>query len=169
MSNGPDATGLAAFLATLKRELLAFNQFHSLLKAEQDTLVSGNVDSLVNLAQQKNEKVIELTQLAEQRNRFLTDHAGSTNQIGMEAWLDSFDPGDKQGAGKLWRELLELARQAKELNQHNGQLIHTRLASNQQALAVLLSANASSSSLYGKDGQAYATPPTGSGRPLGKA
>lgn len=166
---GPDSAGLAAFLTALKRELLAFNQFHSLLQAEQDALVSGSVDSLVSLAQQKNEKVIELTQLAEQRNRFLTERAGSTNQIGMEAWLDSFDPADKQGAGKLWRELLDLARNAKELNQHNGQLIHTRLANNQQALAVLLSANTSSSNLYGKDGQAYATPPTGTGRPLGKA
>lgn len=166
---GPDSAGLAAFLSALKRELLAFSQFHSLLQAEQNALIDGKVDSLVSLAQQKNEKVIELTQLAEQRNRFLTERAGSTNQIGMEAWLDSFDPADKQGAGKLWRELLELARNAKELNQHNGQLIHTRLANNQQALAVLLSANTSSSNLYGKDGQAYASPPTGTGRPLGKA
>ena len=140
-----------------------------MLQAEQSALIDGKVDNLVSLAQQKNEKVIELTQLAEQRNRFLTERAGSTNQIGMEAWLDSFDPTDKQGAGKLWRELLDLARNAKELNQHNGQLIHTRLANNQQALAVLLSANTSSSNLYGKDGQAYAMPPTGTGRPLGKA
>lgn len=156
-------------MSALKRELLAFGQFHSLLQAEQDALVSGNTDSLISLAQQKNEKVIELTQLAEQRNQFLTERAGSTNQIGMEAWLDSFDPADKQGAGKIWRELIELARNAKSLNQHNGQLIHTRLANNQQALAVLMSANAASSNLYGKDGQAYATPPSGSGRPLGKA
>ncbi|MDP1683179.1 MAG: flagellar protein FlgN [Burkholderiales bacterium] len=169
MAQGPDSGGLEAFLSALKRELLAFRQFHSLLQAEQDALVSGNTDSLIALAQQKNEKVIELTQLAEQRNRFLTDRVGSTNQIGMEAWLDSFDPADKQGVGKWWRELIELARNAKTLNQHNGQLIHTRLASNQQALAVLMSANATTSNLYGKDGQAYATPPTGSGRPLGKA
>ena len=167
--SGPDSAGLAAFLTALKRELLAFSQFHSLLQAEQNALIDGKVDSLLTLAQQKNQKVIELTQLAEQRNHFLTERAGSTNQVGMEAWLDSFDPADKQGAGKLWRELLELARNAKELNQHNGQLIHTRLANNQQALAVLLSANTSSSNLYGKDGQAYASPPTGTGRPLGKA
>lgn len=169
MAQGPNSGGLEAFLAVLKRELLAFRQFHALLQAEQDALISGNTDSLIALAQQKNEKAIELAQLAEQRNRLLTDRAGSTKQIGMEAWLDGFDPGDKQGAGKLWRELIELARNAKALNQHNGQLIHTRLARNQQALAVLMSANATTSNLYGKDGQAYATPPSGSGRPLGKA
>ena len=164
-----DAGGLDAFIAALKRELQAFQQFHSLLQAEQDGLISGHSDNLISLAQQKNEKVIELTQLAAQRNRFLTDRAGSTNQIGMEAWLDSFDPADKRGAGKLWRELIELARNAKTLNQHNGQLIHTRLANNQQALSILMSANTTTSNLYGKDGQAYATPPTGSRRPLGKA
>lgn len=169
MAQGPDSAGLEAFLSALKRELLAFRQFHALLQTEQDALVSGNTDVLISLAQQKNEKVIELTQLAEQRNRFLTDRAGSTNQIGMEVWLDSFDPADRQGAGKLWRELIELARNAKTLNQQNGQLIHTRLANNQQALAVLMSAHSTSSNLYGKDGQAYAAPLTGGGRPLGKA
>lgn len=169
MSPGPDPRGLEAFLSVLKRELEAFHQFHSLLQAEQDALISSHTDSLIALAQKKNEKVVLLSQLAEQRNQFLTQQAGSTNQVGMEAWLDSFDPADKHGAGKLWRELIELARNAKALNQHNGQLIHNRLASNQQALAVLMSANTSTSNLYGKDGQAYATPPTGGGRPLGKA
>ena len=169
MAPGYPSGSREAFISALKHELLAFQQFHSLLKTEQDALVTGDTDSLVNLAQQKNQKVTELTQLADQRNTYLTQHAGSTQKIGMEAWLDSFDPTDPQGAGKIWRELIEHARNAKILNQLNGQLIHTRLANNQQALAVLLSANVTSSNLYGKDGQAYATPPTGSGRPLGKA
>ncbi len=169
MTPEPNSDGFEAFLSVLKRELESFRLFHALLQAEQDAVVSGNTESLILLARQKNQKCIALTQLAEQRNQFLAGRAGSTQQVGMEAWLDSVDPAGKQGAGKLWRELIELARNAKTLNQHNGQLIHNRLASNQQALAVLMSANASTNNLYGKDGQAYATPPTGSGRPLGKA
>ena len=169
MAHPPDSLGLEAFLSALKRELLAFRQFHSLLQTEQDALVRGNADILLPLAQQKNTQVIELTQLAELRNQFLTERAGSTNQIGMEAWLDSFDSADRSGAGKLWRELIEVARDAKALNQLNGQLIHTQLSSNHQALSVLMSANTSMTKLYGKNGQAYATSPVGSGRPLGKA
>lgn len=169
MAPGSASGNHDAFVSALQHELLAFQQFHSLLQTEQDALVTGNTDSLIGLAQQKNQKVIELTQLADQRNTYLTPRAGSTQQIGMEAWLASFDPADQQGAGKIWRELIELARTAKMLNQLNGQLIQTRLANNQQALAVLLSANVTSSNLYGKDGQAYATPPTAGGRPLGKA
>lgn len=169
MSLELDSAKLNAFLVSLKRELEAFREFHQILSTEHAALVDGNADELTRLAQRKNERVIELTQLAEARNRYLTESAGSTNQIGMEAWLDVYDPADKYRAGKLWQDLIDLARTAKDLNQSNGQLIHSRLAHNQDALNVLLGANAGTSHLYGADGQAYTAKPTGSGRPLGKA
>ena len=169
MSQELDSAKLNAFLLSLKREFEAFRQFHQILSTEHEALLNGDADELINLAQRKNERVIELTQLAEARNQFLTESVGSTNQIGMEIWLDSYDPADKNRAGKLWQDLIDLARTAKELNQSNGQLIHTRLAHNQEALNVLLGANAGTSNLYGADGQAYMAKPTGSGRPLGKA
>lgn len=169
MSQELDSGKLNAFLSSLKREFEAFRQFHQILSAEHAALVDGDAEELTSLAQRKNERVIELTQLAEARNRYLTESTGSTNQIGMEAWLDIYDPVDKYRAGNLWQELIDLARTAKELNQSNGQLIHTRLAHNQEALNVLLGANTGTSKLYGADGQAYMAKPTGSGRPLGKA
>jgi flagella synthesis protein FlgN len=169
LSQELDAGKRHTFLISLKREFEAFRQFHRILSAEHTALISGDADELMALAQRKNECVIELTQLAEARNRYLTETVGSTNQIGMDAWLDLYDPADKNRAGQLWRELIGLARTAKELNQTNGQLIHTRLAHNQQALAVLLGVHAGTSNLYGADGQAYMAKPTSSGKPLGKA
>lgn len=169
MSLALDPGKLNAFLAGLKRELEAFREFHQVLSAEHQALLGGEADALVALAQRKNQRVIELAQLAEARNRYLTALAGSTNQIGMDAWLDSYDPTDRHRAGQLWRELIDLARSTKDLNQSNGQLIHTQLAHNQQALSVLLGANAGTSHLYGADGQAYSAKPPSSGRPLGKA
>lgn len=169
MSQELDSGKLNAFLFGLKRELEAFRQFHQILGVEQAALVSGDAEQLMLLAQRKNERVVELTQLAEARNRYLTETAGSTNQIGMQAWLDSYDPADQHHAGRLWRALIDLAHTAKNLNQSNGQLIHTQLAHNQQALSVLLGANAGTSNLYGADGQAYTAKPVGGGRPLGKA
>ncbi len=169
MSQEPDSAKLNAFLLSLKREFEAFRQFRQILSMEHEALLNGDADELLGLAQRKNERVIELTQLAEARNQFLTESVGSTNQIGMEIWLDSHDPADKNRARKLWQDLIDLARTAKDLNQSNGQLIHTRLAHNQEALNVLLGANAGTSNLYGADGQAYMAKPTGSGRPLGKA
>ena len=169
MSQELDSGKLNAFLLSLKHELEAFRQFHQILSAEHAALINGDADKLTTLAQRKNERVIELTQLAAARNHYLTESAGSTNQIGMEVWLDTYDPADKFRAGKLWQDLIDLAHTAKDLNQSNGQLIHTRLAHNQKALNVLLGANAGTSNLYGADGQAYAAKPVGSGRPLGKA
>ena len=169
MAQEPDSGSLNAFLLNLKRELEAFREFHQVLATEQAALVNGDAEGLMALAQRKNEQALGLTQLADTRNRYLTGTVGSTNQIGMEAWLDIYDPADKRGASKLWRELIDLARAARELNQLNGQLIHTRLARNQQALAVLLGANATTSNLYGADGQSYSTAPVATGRPLGKA
>jgi len=169
LSQELDPSKLNFFLSDLKRELAAFREFHQILSAEHKSLLDGEADALVGLAQRKNERVIELAQLAEARNRYLTAMVGSTNQLGMEAWLDSHDPADKHRAGQLWRELIDLARVTKELNQSNGQLIHTQLAHNQQALNVLLGANAGTTNLYGADGQAYMSKPPSSGRPLGKA
>ena len=169
MAQEPDAGSLNAFLSNLKRELEAFREFHQILATEQAALVNADAESLMVLAQRKNEQVLGLTQLADTRNRYLSAMVGSTNQMGMEAWLDIYDPVDKHGTSKLWRALIDLARTARELNQLNGQLIHTRLAHNQQALAVLLGANATTSNLYGADGQSYSTAPVATGRPLGKA
>ena len=169
MSQELDSAKLNAFLLSFKREFEAFREFHQILSTEHEALLNGDADELLSLAQRKNKRVIELTQLAEARNQFLTESVGSTNQIGMEIWLDSYDPADKNRARKLWQDLIDLARTAKDLNQSNGQLIHTRLAHNQEALNVLLGANAGTSNLYGADGQAYMAKPTGSGRPLGKA
>jgi flagellar biosynthesis/type III secretory pathway chaperone len=56
-----------------------------------------------------------------------------------------------------------MAEKARALNQTNGKLIATRLASNQQALATLMAA-ANQAALYGPDGQAR---PLGGGRSLG--
>ncbi len=165
-----DSARFNAFLASLKREFEAFRQFHQILSAEHAALVRGDADELLVLAQRKNERVLELTHLAEARDRYRAELAGNTNQLGITAWLEAYDPTDQHHAGKLWRDLIELARTAKELNQSNGQLIHTRLAHNQQALTVLLGANAGTSNLYGADGQAYMSKPTSSGgKPLGKA
>lgn len=169
MAVSPELAQVQTFVADLKRELEVFQQFHQILLGEQDALIHGQADSLLALAQSKNERVIALTELAGKRNQFLSARAGSTNQIGMEAWLDLNDPRDLSGAGKLWRALIDLAKRAQDLNQNNGYLIHTQLANNQQALAILLGANATSSSLYGADGQAYANTEIPTGRPLGKA
>ncbi|MBU1689473.1 MAG: flagellar protein FlgN [Gammaproteobacteria bacterium] len=147
----------------LEAELRAFQDFIQVLQTEQDALVQGNVDPLLELARIKSEKVVLLSQLAESRTRFLSAKGYSQEQGGMMKWLQQRDGGNPQIA-ELWQQLLALAENAQQLNQINGSMIDTRLRNNQQALSILQAA-AKQSALYGPDGQTQAL---GLGRPIGK-
>lgn len=137
--------------------------FLALLEREQQALIAGDVDSLMPLAAEKSEIFGRLAGLGDARNQALTAESLSPDRQGMEAWLARHP--SLAGARQAWQDLLALAAQARELNRVNGNLIVTRLASNQQALSTLLAA-ANQAALYGPDGQAR---PVGSGRSLGSA
>ncbi|HUW50894.1 MAG TPA: flagellar protein FlgN [Sulfuricella sp.] len=149
------------FAKSLDAELRAFLDFIQVLQTEQEALIQGNVDFLVELAQVKSEKVILLSQYAMSRSRFLGTQGCAPEQGGMGKWLRQHD---NPQITEIWRQLLEHAETAQQLNQINGVMIETKLRNNQQALAVLQSA-ANKSALYGPDGQTHAP---GMGRPLGK-
>jgi flagella synthesis protein FlgN len=152
------------FIANLLVESRTFDEFVELLKTEQETLQSGDVDRLVSLAQLKTDKVITLAKLEDQRNRKLTAAGVKPDQRGMDTWLKQHT-ADFPEAEKIWAELLSKARHAQELNKANGIMIEQKLRHNQQALAILQAA-ANHASTYGPDGQTLAG--KRSGRPLGK-
>ena len=91
---------------------------------------------------------------------------GMTDQLGLDAWQEKYDPQGRSDALHAWLALLDLARSAKRLNEQNGALINLNLQHNQQALAILHGAATQTTNLYGPDGHAYSSAP---GRPLGKA
>lgn len=147
----------------LEAELRAYQDFIQVLQTEQDALVQGNIDPLLELARIKSGKVVVLSQLAESRARFLGAQGCAQEQDGMTRWLQQHDNKNPQIA-ELWRQLLTLAENAQQLNQINGGMIDTRLRNNQQALAILQAA-ANQGALYGPDGQTQAP---GLGRTIGK-
>ncbi len=163
MTVNPAIASPSDLVKNLEAELRAFQDFIQVLQTEQDALVQGNVDPLLELARIKSEKVVLLSQLAESRVRFLSAHGYSQEHGGMTKWLQQRDGGNPQIA-ELWQQLLTLAENAQQLNQINGSMIDTRLRNNQQALAILQVA-AKQSALYGPDGQ---TQSLGLGRPIGK-
>ena len=163
MSANPPIASPSDLAKNLEAELRAFQDFIQVLQTEQDALVQGNIDSLLELARIKSEKVVLLSQLAESRTRFLSAQGYSQENGGMAKWLQQRDGGNPQ-ITELWQQLLALAENARQLNQINGSMIDTRLRNNQQALAILQAA-AKQSTLYGPDGQ---TQSLGLGRPIGK-
>jgi flagella synthesis protein FlgN len=125
----------------LRAEHDALQSFLEVLENEQRTLLSGQTETLIDLADQKTRLVEQLTRLAEQRRK-LQPAPGVT-------------PADQEdGASRqLWTAIRQMAARAEQLNHTNGELIQIKLRHNQQALTVLHNA-AQSATLYGPDGQA---------------
>lgn len=166
MSEGSGVHSPESFVVGLRAEFEAFRIFHQLLESEQAALTGGDIDALVGIAQRKATQVSLLGQMAESRNRYLKNATGMTDQLGLDAWQEKYDPQGRSGVVRAWQGLLDLARSAKGLNEQNGALINLNLQHNQQALAVLRGAASQTTNLYGPDGHAYSP---GLGRPLGKA
>jgi len=147
---GP-AVSAAVFVAGLQDEQAALVAFTGLLQAEQDALVQGDADRLAELASAKADKIELLSYLGEQRSRHLAAQNLNDNADGMLAWLKR-NSGFGAAVGKLWRELLEQAKVAQQLNATNGLLIQSKLQQNRLKLAVLQT-SAASGGVYRSDGQ----------------
>ncbi|NDU91679.1 MAG: flagellar protein FlgN [Ferrovum sp.] len=136
---GPLPSTLPDWEAILSEEYQALQSFVTLLQTEQSTLLAGQTESLIALADNKTRMVETLTGLAGQRRK-----------------LQSASPGtDFEKNGRLrqiWHDIRQLAETAEQLNRTNGELIQVKLRHNQQALTVLHNA-ANCANLYGPDGQ----------------
>lgn len=150
------ASASSAFLQTLEAEVAAVQGFVTLLEREQQMLVKGEVDDLIDLVAQKNAIAAELAGLAARRKQLLAADGLANDRAGVVAWLEAQPPEER--AGTVWSSLLTVAREARELNRANGELIQVRMQNNAQALEILLSSN-TAAGLYGPDGQS--TPASG--------
>lgn len=144
----------------LGEEVARLRDFLVLLEREQQALMTGDIEQLLPLANEKTTHFTELGRLGELRAQALAAAGCTHDRPGMTRWLAQ---QSDTTAEHNWQALLALAEKASHLNRTNGQLISSRLASNQQALATLMAA-ADQAALYGPDGQSHAP---GSGRSLG--
>lgn len=138
----------------LTEEAQAIQQFVDLLSTEQKALSAGDTDELPALAENKSKLADHLNQLAERRNVMLVALGFSDNREGIEAWC-SQHPAEEWTAN-TWASILKLAREARELNRLNGELIQLRMNATAAALEALR-ASKSSLDLYGPDGQSART------------
>lgn len=128
----------------------ALRSFVRLLESEQESLLGGDTERLLPLAENKARAVHELDTLATSRRNALLARGARIETGGIDDWLQSH----AKPSVPLWREIQKLAAQAQHLNRSNGTLIQTRLRHNQQMLTALHAAANSASTLYGPDGQA---------------
>lgn len=154
----------AEFAETLEAETEALRQFLQILQSEQEALTQGNIDKLGEFARLKSEQGVRLSLLSSNHNRLLNQHGLGDTPENIRQLIQREDPDGKYSLAQSWEKLLELAKQAQDMNRLNGTMIEMQLKRNQQALAILQEA-AKQTSLYGPDGHSQAL---GTGRRLGK-
>lgn len=136
---------------TLAEEVLAAGTLLDLLRQEQAHLVDANIDELIKVTEEKTKIVARMGELSLGRHRSLASAGLEASDEGMQKWAGS--PAADPTAAQSWKALLELAREAKELNRTNGLLIGRHLARNQSALNIL-QGSGQGGNMYGPNGQA---------------
>ncbi|RZI42108.1 flagellar protein FlgN [Herbaspirillum sp. HC18] len=135
---------------SLGEELRAAASLLDVLRQEQSCLIEANVDELAKLTPEKTKIVVRMSELAQNRYRALANAGFDANDTGMEKWASS--TAAQTAAVKSWKELLDFAREAKELNRVNGMLISKHMSRNQAALNILQGAP-QGGTMYGPNGQ----------------
>jgi flagella synthesis protein FlgN len=141
--------------AHLTREYEVTHALLTLLRQEQASLVEADITSVTDLLSEKSLLVAQATDLAVARHHALAAAGFEASEAGMQAWIASQEPQSE--AAQSWGNLLELAREAKEINRTNGLLINQQLVRNEAALNILRGGE-SSSNVYGPNGQTNARP-----------
>ena len=133
------------------KEINELNSFIDILKKEEQALVEGKIEEIDFYSSDKLRLIEVLTQLGNQRDGCLKEQNINLDEDSINNWLK------RQSSEQLlcmWRNLLDLAKTARQLNHSNGLIITSRLQHHQRTLAALQSA-AGNVSCYGPKGQAY--------------
>lgn len=142
---------MAALLELIRRECALLTEFIDILAEEEQSLVSGDTESLGTLTPRKTALVARLNQAAERRNQAMKLLGLANDTAGLDAWRRQ--SGETERAAG---ELIGLASTARERNRVNGQLIALHLQKTQEALQTLTGGDPRRQT-YGRDGQAEPT------------
>jgi flagella synthesis protein FlgN len=126
------------------------------MKTEQQFLVSADADGLSTISPKKLQLAQKAAELSRLRHKALGAAGFPALEAGMEPWLAV---GGNDELRAQWNRLLELSREAKELNRVNGMLVNKQLAHTQGMLNALRPA-AAGAGVYGPGGQAMPTGPS---------
>ena len=153
------AAARTRFAHALESELSLMHEFVELLEHERAALVAADTDILLALAETKT----ELYRRLQQQHRGRADILSGQQLDNTDADIRTLCEGMPDTLAR-WDNIIELATEARALNELNGKLITEQMQHNQSALSVLMAA--AEQPLYDAEG---ATRPAGRGRHLGSA
>ena len=142
--------------ATLRDEQQLIGSIVALMKTEQQFLVSADADGLSTLTPKKLQLAQQAAELSRLRHKALGNAGFPAVDAGMEPWLAA---GGCDELRTEWQQLLELTREAKELNRVNGMLVNKQMAHTQGMLNALRPAG-HGAGVYGPGGQSMPAGPS---------
>lgn len=131
-------------------EIAAGKALLELLRQEQERLIAADVEALGPLTEEKSKLLARLGELAMLRQRALADAGIEDSEAGMQSLLQNAAASVRAD----WDQLMDIAREGKELNRVNGLLIGQHMSRNQTALNALQGGGQPAGALYGPNGQA---------------
>ena len=145
-------------ITTLPTEQQHVISLLELMKQEQTLLVAADADGLAELTPRKNALLQALAELSAERHAALLAAGCEGSEAGMEPWLAVAGNPEVR---RQWESLLEVSREAKELNRVNGMLINKQMVHTQTILnAMRAPAEGSDAGVYGPTGQATNSGPS---------
>jgi flagella synthesis protein FlgN len=140
-----------ALQALIKQESALLGDFIVLLGKEQEALKRADAAALPELGEAKSQLVDQLNALEISRAKALGQTEATLAPEAVLGRLTALPGG--QALVERWKDLLELARQAKQLHEQNRQLLQMHLQQTSELLAAL-TRKAERQTLYGSNGQA---------------
>lgn len=143
-------------MESLQAEHQAIADLLALMKQEQTFLVQADAQGLAQVTEKKAQLVNLAADLAKARHAALQAAGFAGNEESMRDWLSSIN---QQNIAQAWENLLDITRNAKEMNRVNGMLINKQLANTQNAMQALHApVHGNNHNFYGPNGQSTATP-----------
>ncbi|MDR2637365.1 MAG: flagellar protein FlgN [Zoogloeaceae bacterium] len=151
---------MSDFARLVAAEIAAVGDFIKLLGEEAAVLQAGDAKGLESLILAKERQAGKLQKIGEERDACLAALGVGQNAPAVEAWLARQDDPRLREA---WRDLMQLAREARELNQANGQCI-ALLSRDVRAKIDVLTGRSAENELYGQKGRSSPFSPVNAGR-----
>lgn len=143
---------MTTLISILEHEIDLIVDFTALLQNEQEVLKRGDARLLPEITAQKQALIDQLNNQESIRGKAL-GIAESDPHSGTIEWLKNH-PNDKKIA-EIWKKMLELALQAKQIHEINGRLLQMHLKQTNDLLAAL-TRQAEQNTFYGSNGQSWA-------------
>ncbi|MDR0234479.1 MAG: flagellar protein FlgN [Zoogloeaceae bacterium] len=141
------------FVRLVVAETEAVKAFVDLLTEEAEVLRANDADALERVTVAKEKVADELEAIGKKRVAFFTGAGVLQNAAAVDNWLATQPPR----FAEAWRELMQLAETARELNLANGQCI-ALLSRNTRARLAAIAGKSDSEGIYTPKGKRAASP-----------